>query len=365
MKKILCIAASMDTGGAETFLMKIFRGINKEQWHMDFCVTKQERGFYDNEIEENGGKIFRITQKTESLKKFKKELSDVIKQNSYDVVFRSGASCFTALDLWVAKKCGVKVRVLRSSNAGTMQGRVQQLINVICRKAMTSAANVKMAPSMLAAEYTFGKKAAHNSVCILKNGLDVQRYVFNEQARQTIRQELGIEDKFVVGHVGRFSAQKNHSFLIDIFHFFQKEKQKDSVLLLLGTGEDEEKIKAKVKELGIEDKVFFMGVKSNVVDYLMAMDMLLFPSLFEGMPNVVIEAQTTGLPCLISDTITKEVMVTDCIKMLSLAEPKEVWSEEMKKINKKQDRRIYAQKMAQEGYEMQEVIERFCKEIDI
>ena len=199
----------------------------------------------------------------------------------------------------------------------------------------------------------------------MKNGLDVQRYVFNEQARQTIRQELGIEDKFVVGHVGRFSAQKNHSFLIDIFHFFQKEKQKDSVLLLLGTGEDEEKIKAKVKELGIEDKVFFMGVKSNVVDYLMAMDMLLFPSLFEGMPNVVIEAQTTGLPCLISDTITKEVMVTDCIKMLSLAEPKEVWSEEMKKINKKQDRRIYAQKMAQEGYEMQEVIERFCKEIDI
>lgn len=363
MKKILCIAASMDTGGAETFLMKIFRGINKEEWHMDFCVTKQERGFYDDEIEENGGKIFRITQKTDSLKKFKKELSEVIKKNGYDVVFRSGASCFTALDLWVAKKCGVKVRVLRSSNAGTMQGRVQQLINVFCRKILTSVANVKMAPSMLAAEYTFGKKTAHKSVCILKNGLDIQRYVFNEDVRIAVRRELGIEDKFVVGHVGRFSAQKNHRFLIDVFYSFQK--QKNSVLLLLGTGEEEEKIKEKAKELGIEDKVFFMGVKSNVVDYLMAMDTLLFPSLFEGMPNVVIEAQTTGLPCLISDTITKEVLISDCVKMLSLAEPKEIWSDELLKMNCSNDRKVYAKKMQQAGYEMREVIERFCKEIDV
>lgn len=363
MKKILCIAASMDTGGAETFLMKIFRGINKEQWHMDFCVTKQERGFYDDEIEKHGGKIFRITQKTDSLRKFKKELAEVINQNGYDVVFRSGASCFTALDLWVAKKCGVQVRVLRSSNAGTMQGRIQQIINVLCRKVLTSVGNVKMAPSMLAAEYTFGKKTAHKSVCILKNGLDIQRYVFDEQVRQTIRRELGIEDKFVVGHVGRFSAQKNHDFLIDVFNSFQK--QKDSVLLLFGAGENEGKVKSRVEELGLADKVFFMGVKSNVVDYLMAMDLLLFPSLFEGMPNVVIEAQTTGLPCLISDTITKEVMVTDCVKMLSLDASKDVWSDEILKMSCDNDRKIYAQKMEQAGYEMREVIERFCKEIDI
>ena len=363
MKKILCIAASMDTGGAETFLMKVFRGIDREKWHMDFCVTKKERGFYDDEIESNGSKIFRITQKTESLSKFKKELSTVIKENGYDVVFRSGASCFTALDLWVAKKCGVKVRVLRSSNAGTMQGKFQQFINVLCRGIMTSVANVKMAPSMLAAEYTFGKKIAHDSVCILNNGLDTQRYLFNSEVRNAIRSELGIEDKFVVGHVGRFNAQKNHSFLIDVFNDFQQRK--DSVLLLIGTGEEQDNIKEKVKQLGIEDKVYFMGVKSNVADYMMAMDMMLFPSLFEGMPNVIIEAQTTGLPCLISDAITKEVLVTDCVQMLSLNDTKEVWAQTMININCNKERTAYAQKMADAGYEMQEVIKRFCEEIDI
>ncbi len=364
MKKILCIAASMDTGGAETFLMKVFRGIDKEKWHMDFCVTKKERGFYDDEIEQGGGKIFRITQKTDSMKKFKKELAAVIKENQYDVVFRSGASCFTAIDLWVAKKCGVKVRVLRSSNAGTMQGKLQQLINVFCRGMLTRAANVKMAPSMLAAEYTFGKRRAHKHACILKNGLDVSRFAFNEEVRAKIRQELGLDDKFIVGHIGRLSGQKNHKFLIDIFYEFQK-KREDAVLILIGTGELKEQIQAKAESLGIGDKVIFLGVRSNVPDYLMAMDMMAFPSLFEGMPNVIIEAQTTGLPCLIADTITKEALVTDRVRMLSLSDSAEKWAEEMEKTDIATDRQAYAEQMRAAGYEMQDVIETFCKEIDV
>ena len=364
MKKILCIAASMDTGGAETFLMKVFRGIDKEKWHMDFCVTKQERGFYDDEIEQGGGKIFRITQKTDSMKKFKKELSAVIKENQYDVVFRSGASCFTAIDLWVAKKCGVKVRVLRSSNAGTMQGKLQQLINVFCRGIMTSAANVKMAPSMLAAEYTFGKRRAHKHACILKNGLDTSRYVFDEVVRERTRKELGLDDKFIVGHVGRLSGQKNHKFLLDIFYEFQK-KREDAVLILIGTGELQEEIKNKAESLGIGDKVIFLGVRPNVPDYLMAMDMMTFPSFFEGMPNVIIEAQTTGLPCLISDTITKEVEITDRIRKLSLSDSAEKWAEEMAKTDFSSDRKSYAAQMREAGYEMKDVIETFCKEIDV
>ncbi len=364
MKKILCIAASMDTGGAETFLMKIFRGIDREKWHMDFCVTKKERGFYDDEIESNGSKIFRITQKTDSIKLFKKELSQVIKENGYDVVFRSGASCFTALDLWVAKKCGVKVRVLRSSNAGTMQGKLQQFINVFSRRILTSVANVKMAPSMLAAEYTFGKRVARKKVCILNNGLDTERYRFNEKVREDIRNELNIQDKMVIGHVGRFSAQKNHSYLINIFNEYVKLNS-NAVLLLIGTGEKEEQVKKQVEDLGIKDKVLFLGVKSNVPDYFMAMDMLLFPSLFEGMPNVVIEAQTTGLPCLISDTITQEVKVTDCIEMLSIKKPCKDWADAITKMDLQKERQKYVDIMQQKEYDIKQVIERFCEEIDL
>ena len=364
MKKILCIAASMDTGGAETFLMKIFRGIDREKWHMDFCVTKKERGFYDDEIEKGGSKIFRITQKTDNMKKFKKELAAVIKENQYDVVFRSGASCFTAIDLWVAKKCGVKVRVLRSSNAGTMQGKLQQLINVFCRGMLTRAANVKMAPSMLAAEYTFGKRRAHKHACILNNGLDISRFVFNAETRENTRKALGLDDKFIVGHVGRLSGQKNHKYLLDIFYEFQKRRD-DAVLILIGTGELEGDIRAKAEGLGIADKVHFLGVRSNVPDYLMAMDMMVFPSLFEGMPNVIVEAQTTGLPCLIADTITKEVLVTDRVRMLSLFDPAEKWAEEMEKTDFATDRQAYAEQMRAAGYEITDVIETFCKEIDV
>lgn len=362
MTRILCIVASMDTGGAETFLMKIFRKIDKKEFQMDFCVGADRKGYYDDEIIRLGGNIHKVTMKSKSIVSFYRELKSLILANRYDCVMRIGASSFTAIDLWIAKSCGVKCRILRSSNAGTLQDAgIHRIIHKLLRRPLTSVATVKIAPSVLAGEYTFGKKAADKDLILLKNGLNISNFTFLPADRQAVRERYGLNDKTVVGHIGRFNIQKNHDYLIEVFQQFVS-LHPDSCLLLVGNGERLGEVKKAIIERGIEDKVIFAGVCSNVPQLLMAMDILVFPSLYEGMPNVVIEAQTTGLPCIISDTITEEAIVTDLVTMKSIhADPKE-WTDAMDiALQAHKDRAAYASKMRENGYDIDSVITEFCR----
>ena len=362
MLRILCIVASMDTGGAETFLMKVFRNIDKTQIEMDFCVGTTRKGYYDDEILANGGKIFYVTMKSKNFAVFCKDLISLLRNKHYDCVIRTGASSLTAIELWIAKICGVPCRILRSSNAGTLKDKgIHGIIHKILRVPLTSAATIKIAPSRLAGEYTFGKRIAKRDLIILKNGLPTENYIFSAEYRQQIREEFGINDKIVIGHVGRFNQQKNHDYLIDVFNQFSKIKP-NAVLMLVGTGELQTQVKEKALELNILDKIIFTGVRSDVPRLLMAMDVLVFPSFYEGMPNVVIESQCTGLPCVISDSITNEVKVTDLVTMESIHDEPLKWNDSiLQSLKKKIDRVKYAEIMRRNGYEIKDIVEQFVE----
>ena len=165
---------------------------------------------------------------------------------------------------------------------------------------------------------------------IMNNAIDAKKFIYNEEVRKQKRVELGVEDKFVIGHVGRFNLQKNHEFLVKRFADFAKTNE-DAILVLIGNGELQEKIKEMAKEYGIETKVKFLGLREDIPQLLQAMDLFLFPSLFEGLPVTLVEAQAAGLPCVISDMITDEIMITDQISKVSLSGNTSLWNQEIAK----------------------------------
>lgn len=324
MKRLLCITASMNAGGAETFLMKVYRRLDRTKYQMDFCVTVPEN-YYAEEIEALGGKIYIVPLKSRNPIGNFLAVRKVVKENGYDHAIRVCENSLAVLDLLAAKAGGAKRLIMRSSNADS-GSNIVRILHKMFFFLPRIVPKVKIAPSVLAAEYTFGKgSVTKGKVNLLKNGLDISLFKYSEEARTARRAELGVENNLVIGHVGRFSDQKNHNFLIDIFAEIHKRRS-DAVLLLVGKGENQPAIEEKVKAMGIADAVHFLGVRSDVPELLAAMDVFVFPSFFEGMPNTVIEAQATGLPCVIADTITPEADITGLVKYLPLGES-EKWAE--------------------------------------
>lgn len=363
MKRLLCILSGMNAGGAETFLMKVYRAIDRTKYQFDFCINAKEECFYEKEITSLGGKFYRIPQKSASLRKFKKELYKVVKENGYEYVLRITSSAMGFMDLKIAKKAGAKVCVARSSNSGD-GGTLKSLVMHSLGKILyIKYVDVKIAPSDLAAEYTFGEKAyKKGEVAVLHNAVDVNVYKFDSLSRKKIREEFEISDNVkLIGHIGRFSRQKNHLFLLKIYAEILK-KEPNSILMLVGKGELENEIKAEIEKLGIENNVIFTGVRSDVPDLLSAMDVFVFPSFYEGMPNTVIEAQATGLPCVISDSITREANVTGIVDYLSLKDEPSVWAEKaIEKATEETGRSLFGEKLVSCRYDVQSTVDDFVK----
>ncbi len=328
MKRLLCILSSMNAGGAETFLMKIYRNIDRFRYQMDFCINVREKCFYEDEILSMGGKIYCIPSKTENLREFKKQLTRVVSDNGYTHVLRITSSGMGLMDLKIAKRAGATVCCARSSNASDGDSLKAKLMHRVGRLLYQKYVDIAIAPSDLAAIYTFGKKAYRSGdVHMLHNAVDLRVFRFDEVARAAIRKEFGIGDgTLVLGHVGRFFEQKNHTFLADIFKA-ACDRHPDTVLLLVGDGPLKGAFAEKIRALGLSERVIFAGVRSDVPALLSAMDAFVFPSFYEGMPNTVIEAQATGLPCFISDTITREADITGLVEYLPLEAGAVAWGE--------------------------------------
>ena len=357
MKRMLCIVGGMNAGGAETFLMKVYRALDKTQYQMDFAVAIKEKGFYDDEILSMGGKIFHIIPKTKGFLKNFFDIKRIVKENGYKSVLRTSQHSLSALELFAARLGGAKTTIFRSSNSDTTTGnRLDQLLHKICMFMPKFFANVRIAPSTEAAEFMFGKNSVKNGVAqIVCNGIDLDYYKFDDFSRKKIRHELGLDNCFVVGHVGRFNEQKNHEFLVKVFFELQR-KCYDARLLLVGKGELESKIRELCCSLGIKDKVVFTGVRSDLPALYSAMDVFAFPSLYEGMPNTVIEAQACGLKCIISDRITKEADLTSSVSYLPIKENDiQVWSNE---IGKSMNRFIDIDDVPSD-YDMKNVVVKF------
>lgn len=319
VKKLLCITGTLDCGGAETFLMKIFRRLDRTKYIMDFCITVPEKCYYDDEVELLGGKIYRIPQKSQSLSNFKKRLYNVVKGGNYRYVLRVTSTPLGFLDAKIAKKAGAEICSVRSSNSSEGGGFREKIETFVGRALYGKYIDVKIAPSDLAARHTFGERAYGNGdVNILHNAIDSETYRFDPAARARLRKDFGIADtEILIGHIGRFAKQKNHGFLIEVFAESLR-RNPACRLILIGSGVLENKIKEKASELGVLDRIIFTGVRSDIPDLLSAIDVFAFPSLFEGMPNTVIEAQATGLHCIISDTITREADITGLVRYLPI-----------------------------------------------
>lgn len=328
MKRLLCIFSGMNAGGAESFLMKIYRQLDKENYQMDFCINIPEKNFYEDEIISMGGRMFRIPAKTQNRREFSRQLARLIREEQYEYVLRISSNAMGFWDLKIAKKAGAKHCAARSSNSANISGCKGWVAHRLGKLLYTGYVDVKFAPSDLAAMYTFGKKAYQTGdVSILHNAVDLDQFCYDALGGKTVREELRLPlDALLVGHVGRFHNQKNHSFLLEIFAELAAQRS-DAKLLLVGNGPLEQQLREQVQALGIAEKVIFAGVRSDIPQILSAMDVFVFPSLYEGMPNTVIEAQATGLPCIIADTITREADITGLVQYLSLADDPKIWAD--------------------------------------
>lgn len=360
MKRLLCIVSSMDAGGAETFLMKVYRHLDRAKYQMDFCVSKKTKGFYDDEINQLGGKIFYVKPKSKNFFDNFLSIQKIVKQGNYRYVLRTSQQSFAAIDLLAAKLGGAKTLIYRSSNAGMAGGRLKIMFHKQFRFLPNMIANVKIAPSTEAAQYVFGKRnTKKKKVHLLHNALEYSDYQYHPQIREQMRARLGLKNKLVIGHIGRFVQQKNHHFLIEIFSELYKKKP-NSRLLLIGEGPLEDEIRTQIRRLQLENAVYLLGVRKDISAFMMAMDLYLFPSFYEGMPNTIIEAQASGLKCLLSDTITKEADITGLLKYISLKKNAKEWANIILK-EKNYTRKSTKKQFEESGYIIDSVVEEWIR----
>ena len=357
MERLLCLLSNMNMGGAETFLMKVFRGLDRSRYRMDFCIVLKEKCDYEDEILDLGGKVYRIPSKSQNSKAFKDSLYALIHDHHYQNVLKITSNAAGFWDLKIAKKAGAGRTIARSSNSSDGENPLHTAIHYLSRALWSRYVDVKIAPSDLAAIHTFGKRAVkRGEVRFLNNGLDLDVYRFDPDARRRLRAEFNAgEHTVVLGHVGRFNTQKNHRFLVRVFAEYVKQNE-DALLILTGVGTLEDEIRQQVNELCLDDKVVFTGLRSDIPQLLSAFDVYVFPSLYEGMPNTVIEAQACGLPCVIADTITKQADLSGQVRFLPISDPA-VWVPEITKLAS--CGRIDADMSA---YDIKEAVRQFCED---
>lgn len=336
--KVLHVISKMSREGAQTFIMNLYRNINRNKVQFDFLINSKEKAAYDDEIRQMGGRLIYIPGPSKTnIFRYANYAAGIIKENGPYQCVHGHSLFFNGIIAEAAYKAGVLIRIshAHSSNDGRLNSFTRNIYRDRMRHKILKYSTDLFGCSKEACEFLFGERCFNdNRVRIINNGIETEKFVFNEEIRVKMREELGIKDStIVVGHVGRFSYPKNHDFLIDIFKKVN-EKNRNTLLLLVGDGNLREAIERKVEYLGLSNRVIFAGIRSDVADVLQAMDIFVFPSLYEGLPVTLVEAQASGLPCVISDNITKQVQITDLIHPVSLERSPEYWSKKILEVTK-------------------------------
>jgi glycosyltransferase involved in cell wall biosynthesis len=312
----------MNDGGIETWLMNIYRHIDRTKIQFDFVVhTTNRKGYYDDEIEKLGGRIVHIPEfRIANISKYKKTWEEILKRNDYKILhthIRSTAPIY----LKIARKYGIKTI---SHAHSTSNGKFPiSLIKDMFQRNIAVYSDMRLACSSEAGNWLF----KNHSFRIIKNAIDVSLYKLNTEIRNEYRKKYDIdEDNVLIGHIGRFSYEKNHSFLLDIFVELYK-RNKLFKLVLVGDGELRKGIENKIHIMGLTSSVIFTGVRSDIPKLLQMMDIFIFPSRYEGLGIALIEAQAAGLQCFISDVIPKEAIITKTVNVISLKESAIEWAE--------------------------------------
>lgn len=326
--RVLNLFTIMDRGGAETMVMNYYRHIDRKKVQFDFLVHREQRGAYDDEIEALGGRIYRMYPiYPQNFARYKHDIRAFFKAHPEYRIIHSHMSELGYFAFKEAAKQGVPVRICHAHNAPHGFDMKMIMRGYFKKRMMPYLTHLFMC-GVESGRWLYGKKNESQFI-MLNNAIDAAAYTYNPAKRAEMRRQLGLTDELVVGHVGRFNPQKNHPFLLAIFAALLK-KEPNAVLLLVGGGNDMPKIQAKAQELGIAERVRFLGVRSDVADLMQAMDVFVFPSLYEGLPVTMVEAQASGLPCLISDKVPSECIITDGLtEVIPLSESPDTWAKKI------------------------------------
>lgn len=329
--RVLQILGISAGGGVESVIMNYYEHIDRTKVQFDFVIHNDSKVDLTEKVESLGGNVYKVTPYYKNPFQFIREVYHIIKNGHYKIV-HSNMNTLSAFPLFAAYCAGAPVRILHNHSTSAPGETARNIMKAILRPFAKMFANRYWACSMLAAEWMYGKKLAHSpNVTIINNAIDLQKFAFQPFLRKTLRRKYHLENKFVMGHVGRFMFQKNHEFLIDIFADVYK-KHRNAVLVLIGDGPLRPVIEDKVKKMKLEDQVLFLGLRNDVADWYNAMDVFVLPSHYEGLPVVGVEAQANGLPIIVSDKVTRELEMTDIIHYVKLSAGVKAWENEIKKV---------------------------------
>ena len=377
--RVLHVLGNTNLGGAESRIMDLYRHTDRNRVQFDFLVHSGEEGFFEKEIRELGGRIFRVPRfRIYNYFSYRKALKEFFQKHHEFALVQGHMTSTAAIYLPIAKKEGVKKTAAHARSAGVDKG-LKGTMTRFLRRNLADKADYLFTCSELAGISVYGEKAVREGKTIfIPNAIDCAGFTFDPEKRKKLREELGLTDALIIGHVGRFHYAKNHEYLLRVFAELCRmsagaggstaETGADQKyhLILLGEGPLMEVTRKLAEELGVVDRVHFLGNHKNIADYYQAMDYFVYPSRYEGMPGTIVEAQASGLPCLMSDTICREVIVTELVETMSIEKEPKVWAEELQRridalVSKQENRKKYAAKMAAAGFDVQAQAERMMR----
>ena len=374
--RVLQVLGNTNLGGAESRIMDLYRHTDRNRVQFDFLVHSGEEGFYEKEIRELGGRIFRVPRfRIYNYFSYRKALKEFFQEHHEFALIQGHMTSTAAIYLPIAKKAGVKKTAAHARSSGVDKG-LKGTMTRFLRRNLADKADYLFTCSELAGISVYGEKAVREGKTIfIPNAIDCAGFTFDPVKREKMREELGLTDTLIIGHVGRFHYAKNHEYLLRVFAELcrmsagaggstaETGADQNYHLILLGEGPLMEDTRTLAEELGVADRVHFLGNHKNIADYYQAMDYFVYPSRYEGMPGTIVEAQASGLPCLMSDTICREVIATELVETMSIEKEPKVWAEELQRridalVSKQENREKYAAKMAAAGFDVQAQAER-------
>lgn len=349
-------------GGLSIIAWNWYQKMDFNKLQIDFLSCVLPSNEYTAYIKEHGGNFYQVRGINSVARQFQKIslVKRVARENQYDCIHIHASYPIEAFIYYIAAKEICKKIIIHSHSSemdrnsfnSILMLHIKNFLNKVVRSFLGNKNIIRLACSDLAAEWMFPKMATRNrNYAIIKNGIDISAFKFNQEVRTRIRRALNLENKFVIGHVGRFTYAKNHFFLLDIFHCICK-KQSDCILLLVGGGDLEKEIKTKAKNLGLDDAITFYGTTSNIGDIYQAMDCFVLPSHFEGLGMVAIEAQAASLRTLCANTIPNEAQITDFVEYMSLSDPPEKWAEKILSYKNGYERKDMFAEIKAAGYDI-------------
>lgn len=328
MLRVLHSVSNMGRAGIETMLMNYYREMDRDRIQFDFLANKPVPGEYDEEIRSLGGRVF-VSPGLNPVHypRYRRYVLDLLQENRDIRIVHAHNEAMGYYALQSAKDAGIRIRIAHAHNTRIIRDYKYPL-KLVCKQLLPGAATDYWSCGRDAGIYYYGKKRWNTSGFILHNAIDVERFGFRPEVREHQRRQTGLEKCFVIGHVGRFNVQKNHSRLLDIFAAVAKAVP-EARLVLIGTGELEQAMREKAQHLGILDRTIMPGQMADVSTWYQAMDCFVLPSLFEGLPVVGIEAQAAGLPCVFSDRVTDEVLLSPEACRISLDTDDSEWARQI------------------------------------